>query len=315
MAMEEILDSVRRIVKKWVSTASRIQADINRGDTTVCVKNPRRFNVGDQVMLKNNTVYETGLTVSEINVLAGSENTSAIANTIVLSTPILNDWTMAENTVLIKTIEEQFVQGIYIGEPDVIQRYPAITVNGISKSSEWFTLETTKERYEVEIGVYVQASTHEKGYRFLLNMADEIQSGLKRNIIPLVDDYNITTLTTDIPYGDVDIYINNRDLVNDYRRILIEDEYESHENWVTKIYTEDEDPTGTAFRLKDCVPWDFTAADSSIVVPRRFVFNSWPDSVQYGTIHKGELLKAAKISWFAEEEEMQLMRKQDPHLS
>lgn len=316
MAMEEILDSVRRIVKKWVSTASRIQADINRGDTTVCVKNPRRFNVGDQVMLKNNTVYETGLTVSEINVLAGSENTSAIANTIVLSTPILNDWTMAENTVLIKTIEEQFVQGIYIGEPDVIQRYPAITVNGISKSSEWFTLETTKERYEVEIGVYVQASTHEKGYRFLLNIVDAIQLGLKRNIVPLVNDYDITSLVEDISAGDVDIKITDKTLVEEtYRRILIEDEYESHENWVTYGYSEEDDPAQQQVRLRDCVPFDYDKDSTSIIVPKRFVFNSWPSSIQYGTIHKGELLKAAKISWFAEEEELQHIRRDELKLS
>jgi hypothetical protein len=151
MAMEEVLDSVRRIIHKWVNTTSRIQDDLVRGDTLVSVSNASRFNIGDQVMLKNNTVYETGLVVSDVNYLT---------NCITLSTPILNDWAMADNAVLIKTIYEQFVQGIYIGEPDVIPRYPAITVNGVSRNSEWFTLESSKERYMVEIGVYVQASTH-----------------------------------------------------------------------------------------------------------------------------------------------------------
>jgi hypothetical protein len=49
-------------------------------------------------------------------------------------------------------------------------------------------------------------------------------------------------------------------------------------------------------------------------VPTRHVFNSWPSDIQYGSIHKGELLKAAKISWFAEEEEQQFLRDEEPKL-
>ena len=179
MAMEEVIDGVRRIIHNWVNTTSRIQSNLDRGDTLIPVANASRFAPGDQVMLKNNSVYETGLVVDSVNYLT---------NCVTLSSGILNDWTTAENAVLIKTIYEQFVQGIYFGEPDVIARYPAITVNGISRNSEWLTLESTKEKYQLEIGVYVQASTHEKGDRFLKNLADTIQLGLKRNILPLVAD-------------------------------------------------------------------------------------------------------------------------------
>ncbi|MEQ9716112.1 MAG: hypothetical protein ABGF52_11345 [Candidatus Asgardarchaeum sp.] len=305
MAMEEVLDSIRRIIHKWVNTTSRIQSNLSRGATVIPVRNARRFSVGDQVMLKNNSVYETGLVILSIDL---------ITHCITLSTPILNDWTTAENTVLIKTIYEQFVQGIYIGDPDVISRFPAITVNGISRGSEWFTLESTKERFQVEVNVLVQASSHEKGYRFLLNMADTIQLGLKRNIMPLVNDYDVTSLTEDVTAGDTVIRITDRSLVNNYRRIIIEDDSESQENWVTYWYTEDDDPAQTAIKLKDCVPFDFDSDDTSVIVPKRFIYNSWPDNIQYGTIHKGELLKAAKISWFAEEEEIQFLRRDEARL-
>lgn len=305
MAMEEVLDSVRRIIHKWVNTTTRLLTDVSRGDTVLCVRNARRFTIGDQVMLKNDSVYETGLIVSEID---------TINHYVTLTTGILNDWTVAENTVLIKTIYEQFVQGIYIGDPQVIPLYPAITVNGISRNSEWFTLESTKERYQIEINVFVKASTHEQGYRFLLNMADEIQRGLKYNIMPLVNDYDITSLAADVTAGDFDIRITDRSLVNNYRRIILEDSTESQENWVTYWYTETEDPAQTAIRLKDCVPFDFAVDGTSVIVPKRFIFNSWPKDVQYGTIHKGELLKAAKISWFAEEEEMQMWRRDEARL-
>jgi len=306
MSMEEILDSVRRIIFKWVNTTSVIVSDVSRGDTTICVKNASRFSAGDAVMLKNSDVYETGLVVSEV------ENQTGI---VTLSTSVLNNWTVSEGAVLIKTIYEQFVQGIYIGDPEVISMFPAITVNGTSRSSEWMTLESTKERYELEINVFVKASTHEDGYRFLLNITDEIQQGLKRNIIPLVNDYEIISLVNDITAQDTVIQVNDRDkLVND-RRIIIEDDYESQENWVTHIYTDDEDPLGTSVKLGSAVCWAFDKDETSVIVPKRFVFNSWPADITYGTIHKGELLKASTIRWFAEEEEMQWFRREEMKLN
>ena len=305
MAMEEVLDGVRRIVHKWVNTSTRIELNVTRGDTVICVRNARRFKAGDQVMLKNNTVYETALIIAD---------TDKVANLITLSTPALNDWTTTENTVLIKTIDEQFVQGIYIGDPDVISHYPAITVNGVSRSSEWLTLESSKERYQIEVTVYVKASSHERGYRFLMNITDEIQKGLKYNITPLISDYDIRSLTQDIKVGDDTIYVSDRSLFNNHRRIMIEDDYESHENWVTEWWEPEDDPSQQALRLKDCVPYAFNKDDTTIIVPNRFIFNSWPDSIQYGSIHKGDLLKAAKISWFAEEEEMQFLRRDEPRL-
>ena len=308
MAMEELLDSVRRIIFKWVNTSSQIVQSVSIGDTSACVRNSSRFSPGDSVMFKNNEVYETGLIVES------TENQAGIVN---FTTPVLNNWTLsnpstgATDIFLIKTIYEQFVQGIYIGDPDVISMFPAITVNGVSRHSEWLTLESTKERYEVEIGVFVKESTHENGYRFLMAIADEIQAGLKRNILPLISDYDIVSLTGDITAGDTVIRVNNRDYLTDDRRIIIEDDYESQENWVNYIYTADEDPTETAIKLAGRVCWNFDKDSTSVIIPKRFIFNSWPSDIEYGKIHKGGLLKAATIRWFAEEEEMQWYRREE----
>ena len=311
MAMEEILDSVRRIIFKWVNTSSQIVQNVNIGDTSACVKNASRFSAGDSVMFKNDTYYETGLTVERV------ENQTGIVN---FSTPVLNNWSITDpsagttDVFLIKTIYDQFVQGIYIGDPDVISMFPAITVNGVSRHSEWLTLESTKERYEIEIRVFVKESTHENGYRFLMAITDEIQDGLKRNIIPLISDYDVISLAENVTAGDTVIKVNNRSRLNDDRRIIIEDDYESQENWVNYIYTESEDPAETSVLLAGQVCWDFDKDTTSVIVPKRFVFNSWPADIEYGNIHKGELLKAASIKWFAEEEEMQWYRREEMKL-
>ena len=79
--------------------------------------------------------------------------------------------------------------------------------------------------------------------------------------------------------------------------------------------TPEEDPSGQAFRVADCVQFDFDKDDTNIIVPSRFIFNSWPSNIEFGSIHKGELLKAARISWFAEEEEMQFWRRNELKLN
>jgi hypothetical protein len=145
-------------------------------------------------------------------------------------------------------------------------------------------------------------------------MADTIQLGLKRNIFPLVADYDVTSLAENITACDTVIRVTDRTLFNHYRRIIIEDDLESTENYIEGWFTEVEDPQQNALQLHDSVPYPFLAAETSIIVPKRFVYNSWPSDIQYGMIHKGELLKAAKISWFAEEEELQYLRREEARL-
>ena len=305
MAMEDVLDGVRRIVHKWVDTSSPLISDMAVGDSVIPTRASRRFQVNDQVMLRDASVYETGLIIESID-----DDT----NKITLDSSVLNNWTVSQNTQLIKTINEQFVQGIYIGDPDVIPRYPAITVNGVSRSSEWLTIESTKERYEIEIGVFIQESTHESGYRFLLNITDVIQKGLKRNIIPLINDYDIIPLVEDISEGDVTITIGDAEKVQDYKRIMIEDEDNFQENWILNVYASGNPSYGTVVHLADPMCCSYKAGETSIVVPKRFIYNSWPATIEYGKIHKGELLKAAVIRWFAEEEEMQFLRRGEHQL-
>ena len=306
MAMEEVLDGVRRIIYKWVNTISPLTSSVSVGNINIPVEASRRFEEGDQVMIKNDLIAETGLIVESI-----PDDT-----TVVLSGGVLNNWEAAGNeTVLIKTLNDLFIQGIYIGSPDVIARYPAITVNGTSRASEWLTLESSKERYEVEITVYVQAAMLEKGYRFLMKLTDIIQKGLKRNIIPLVNDYSVTSLVSDASQGDVNIQINNStEDIGDYRRILLENEFNRQENWIDHIHDVDPSSNVAYVHLADLLAFDFNADDTSVIIPRRFVFNSWPSEIDYGTIHKGELLKAAVIRWFAEEEEMQYFRRDELQL-
>ena len=297
MAMQEVLDSVRRIIHKWVNTITPLVSNVTTGDYTISVQNVRRFNRGDQVMIKDATYYETGLLIEEID---------SDAQTITFASSVLNNWIVSPNTAVIKTIGNQLVQGIYIGDPEVIMQYPAITVNGVSRSSEWLTLESTKERYEIEIGVFVKDSTHEAGYRSCMELVDTIQLGLKRNVIPMIYDGEFTNLKTNYVNGDPNIIVNDIDIFEPYHRIYLEDPYQYVETWTDVVYSD-----GETIKLKWPLDLAFDKENTVVTVPRRFVYNSWPANINYGKIHKGELLKGATISWFAEEQESQFLRRDE----
>jgi hypothetical protein len=302
MAMSQILDSVRRIIQKWVNTTTRIIQPITEGDAIIYVQTSRRFLPGDQAVI---TIVSSGVCEPVIIKSVDIEN-----NTITFTTDIANNYAAVTDLMLIKTIHSNYVQGIYLGEPDVIKAFPAITVNGTSRSSEWLTIESTKEKYEIEIGIYIKAASNEDGYRFLMEITDIIQLGLKRNILPLINDLNITSLSQDYGVGSINIEVGDSSLFNDYRRVIFESPDAWQENWVEFQY----DSGTNMVKLAQPLSYNFSQSDTSVIVPNRFIFNSWPSQIEYGKIHKGELLKAAVIRWFAEEEEMQYFRVEEPNL-
>jgi len=302
MAVSEVVDSVRRIVERWVNTYSPLTEDASPGDTVINVDSTIRFQEGDEVMLYNPTRAEYGHVIDEV-----------IDNTRVrLASPVINSlWTVQNAGVLRKTINNMFVHGVYVGDPNVIPRFPAITVNPTGRNSEWLTLESTKERYEIEISTYILDSTHEDGFRFLMNITDTIQLGLKRNIFPLLQDYETTTLLADGEIGDQFLKVADSSIFERFSRILIEDKHKYEEHMIDEVI----DSTTVKIFEGNELCQTFLTADTTVIKANRFVFNSWPTDIDYGKVHQKTLMKASTIRWFAEEEEWQILRRQDTQLS
>ena len=296
--MEYLIDSVRRIISRWVSTNAPITSDISPGDTTVEVTTSKRFKVGDEVIIRNPTTGETPLYIDEI-----VDDTH-----IKLTSPVRFPWKVGETSIIEKTFRQMFVQGIYVGDADNIPMYPAITVNAVNRDSDWLTIDSTKEVYRLKVTVYVKTGNQEDAYRFLLNMVDTIQYGLKQNIYPLVAPYEVTTPKVNISSGDEYIKVNDVSIFNTTtkHRILIEDLFKTEEFVVSEVVDYE------TIRVYPKVCNNYLISDSAKVISvKRFFYNSWPDSIEYGTIFKGTMLKAATISWFAWEEELHLQPPMD----
>lgn len=310
--MEDILDSLRRIISRWVETVSPIDSTVNPGDSLIYVDSSKRFQPGDEVMIHGPLEGEPNLIVDSI----------VDDTTILLSTPVYNRWSVDENPVLRKLLNGMFIEGIYLGNPAVIPMYPAITINGTSTDSEWMTLDSTRERFNIEISVFVQADTHENGYRFLLRTVKTIVDGLKNNVYPLVNDYNSTAAIADITKNDIFVRVADSSIFNTHltdtssvyprdsdARCIIEDKWKSEETRVQQIVN------ATTVKLNPIACHNFSTDNNTILIsPNRFIFNSWPATVEYGTVSKGSLLQAAVIRWFAEEEVPRNFLNSDPHL-
>ena len=289
--MEQVLDSVRKIIKRWVSTESFLTVDANPGDTVLYVENALRFKVGEKCLLTDGTYFEYPFTVSDIT-----------ANNILkVEEPVKNNgWTVENNVSFRKSINGQMVHGVCIGDPSVIPRYPAITVNGTSRDSEWTTLETTTEKYNLEITAYVEEATQEDGYRTLLRLADMIQSGLKRNIFPLVGEKATVDLAADAFKSELSIKVTDTDGIDEGQFVVIEDQFKGQDVRIKSIIDE------STLELAGPMAGNFLMVDDPrIILVDRFIYRSWPASIDYGFIHKETLLKAARINWSAEEIEVQ----------
>lgn len=310
--MEEILDALRRIVSRWVETVTPINQDLNPDDTIIYVDSTKRFQEGDEVMVESAVESETSLVVDEI-----IDNT-----TLRLATPILNPWTVSQHIVLRKLINGMYVEGIYLGNPEVIPVFPAITINGRNVNSEWMTLDSTKERYEIELSTFVEAATQEDGLRFLMRLTKIIVQGLKANIFPLVNNYDITQITAPVLAGDGVLQVADASVFNtpltdinaayprlSDARVILEDRWKSEETRVQRIL-------GTnLIEIEPIACMNFALTSNPIAIrPKRFIYNSWPATTEFGTINKGSLLQASVIRWFAEEEVPVDFRNNDPHL-
>lgn len=300
--MDTVIDSVRKQVSKWVNTTYNLLVDANVGDTQISIESTRRLERGDAIIFKNdNNQYVDDYFIIDI----------LDRNKIVINKPIVaGSWLVSENAQVVKMIHNQYIQSIFFGDPDVIpgSSLPCVTVFGSDKSSEWMTIGSTRERYNLSIGIYSNSESHEDGYRYVTEMARNIEHGLKNNIFPLVGHYKTVNLIEDIKKGDKFIRISDTSHMKNGIRIIIEDNYVSTEAFVKAVI----DPNTIELHLASCFDYDMN--NSILIMPTRFIFNTWVSNIEYGTIHKGSLLQACKLSWFAEEEEIQNFIRMEPKL-
>ena len=285
MEVEQVLKHIGRTVNRWLRTSVRLKEDTVVGSNIIKVISTRRFVKGDEIIIRDSVKGETANTIDEVLDL----------ETIRLTSNVQNVWNSSDNVLVEKTFNQTFLQAIYYGDISAAPKFPCVVIKAVDSSSEWMALQITKEKYNVEISVYVEDSSAEEGYFWMIRAATAIQTGLKKNINCLVGPYRVKSLTANIDVNDYFIKINSTQDLFTPAIAYLEDKWSMQEIHIHSVIDSD------TLKLQHPVPIPFDKDESVVIFMDRWFFNSFPSGINYGKLFKGTMLKSATISWFCEE--------------
>lgn len=284
--MEEVVDSLRKIINRWVNTEVLLTEDASVGDVLLKVTSAMRFRSGDEVMLTDGSEFEHPVYISNV----------IDETTLELSAPLKFPWEVYIGSKVRKSVAGKLVQGIYMGDPNTIQMFPAIAVVGDNQSSAWTTFESTTETYDVSISCYIEDNTMEDGYRALMRLTKLVEFGLKRNMFPLVGERSHATITQAIAPGDLYLKVESSEGMVSEQLILLESRFAAEQVVIKSVLDE------TTIELVQGAYFPYPLIDDPrAIIVTRFLYKCWPKAINYGFVHKDTLLKASKISWSGEE--------------
>ena len=290
--MIEIQKAIKKIIERFIAQMVPLIADANQGDTFVDIQSTRRFLQGNHIVLR-----DEGSNDAQVYQVVSIDG----LNRLILDTPLTT--THSASTGIVQKLtgfdsgNKELLKAVYLGDPAVIQQFPAITVDAKSRSSQWLTLESTSETYEIDITVYIDGLAHyESQYTLMMAYVKAIETSLFRSFYPLVRPYYITQLAQDVSAGDTTIAVSDEKL------------WYCGVGWIfleSPDYTEPnrllENLGNGVFRLEHSITKDFLAGDN-VLHPFRHIYNSLPHSTEYGFVNKGTVLKAGRISYKCQEE-------------
>lgn len=288
-----IQKAIRKVISRYIVNEREVTAAASEGETELSLVSSRRFVIGDKFALID-------LATGDAEILevctVPDKQTVTTTSAFLGNYPITSEGSVVRKILGYESGIEAFIQGIYLGDPEVISHYPAITIDAKSRSSEWFTLESTKESYTIDISVYVKTTDYEASYELMHRYTHAIEQALFRQMYPLIDPFTSTTLAQAVEPDDILIQVTEDETFKcsgnwvwfesvDYLRFNRFTAYLG--NGVYRLIR----PVGQSFAVGDLV-----------ITPRRWVFNMVPPSTEFGTVNKGTMLKAARISSTWEEE-------------
>ena len=302
--MLDLQKAIKLVIERYIAQMVPLTQTVTAGTNHAYVESIRRFSLGDTVVIRNSgTVDAELLNVSGVN---QSEKR------LIFEEELDQDWDVSggyiQKLIGFSSGNQEFLKAVYLGDPAVIQQYPAITVDAKSLSSEWLTLESTREKFEIDITVYIDGlAYYESQYELMHAYVKAIRMSLFRSLYPLVQPYFSTTLIEDAAAGESTIQVNDPDFTSCARGSWVF--LESVDHLIPNRIIED--MGGGTMRLLRQLAQNFSVGDT-VIMPQRHFFNTIPHTTNYGTVNKGTMLKAAQISYKAEEETRRMVPYVDP---
>lgn len=284
--MYDLLSALKTIISRKVANIQTLRTDAARGDTVLSLQNAKRFEPCQEIV-----IYREGEEEGEIHEIERTID----YKTIELKESVSEDYSTSNTKVQALLNGKQWIRGIYIGDPPVIPQYPAITIFGSGKSTEWLTIHSTSEKYLVEISVYAQAADYSQSVENVYKITKSIERTLFYNIYPLVQPFFSTTLLEDVEETDTVIRVEDNSIMRNFVWFFVEnDKYTRYAK--PKTYY-----SNGVIDLAVPLMAPFSAGDD-VIFPGRHMYDTRPESTSYGNFVKNSLLWGSRISYYAIEE-------------
>lgn len=288
--MDKVLESLRDTILRFGLNSQSLTADAAISDTTITVNSTRRFFEREQIVIRDSSKGEMHVIKKIVD-----------STTLEIEDPLIAAWAVATGIKVEKSFDGQYVKRVYIGDPDVIPDFPAITITADSRDEEWWTLNSTTAKWNCTISCLFEQSNLEDAYTGMLKLTNTIEKALWANRWPVLDTITSSDLTVDASQGDSVITVASTTDMQPKNHAHIED-YDHTDFVVIKRII-----SSTQIEIENRLTDDYSVLRSAkIIVPSRWVMWTYPPNTTYGYVHKGTLLKASQISWFAQEEVVRL---------
>lgn len=289
-----VLRCLRDTIRRYGLTSQPLSQNAIAGTDTLKVPMSRKFFEGETIVIRNSTIGEMR-TIHQI----------IDETTITLTENLAQTWPAAggasEGCLVEKAPGGQYVKRIYLGDPDAIPDFPAITITADTRDEEWWTIGSTTAKWNCTISCIFEDDGLENSYENMLSLTKVVEDALWANRKPTFGQITESNLTVDLLKGSTSMVIDSTDSILPAHQAVLED-------YAWTQYIEIDvviDEHNLIFKLP--AEFDFTVnRGAKIIVPSRWCMWTKPGSTTYGYIHKGTLLKASQISWFGQEEIIRL---------
>ena len=313
----EVGQALVAIIKDNIIAKTATTANVASSATIVPVVNTFQFRPKEEVILIDNGY---GVQASphykkfEYATLQSVSNTNAV----VVSAPIVGDWTIANHTSMQKTIGHAplYEQNVYYGDREVMPLdQMAVAVEPKSLGNEWMYLQGgLSEEYRFEINVYGRDIKMDEGKIIIDKYTDAIYQLLNENMHFNVDNYdapiladanaNATMVTVDdtpenraqfVPYDPSTDHPTRFEYPYSFE--LQDNHHVSYWLQVTSVnYVGGNIQVFFTPQITDA----FKVSEFAILKRvGRYIYDSRVDNVTYGAVQKGAaFLRMNQLSWY-----------------
>lgn len=296
----ELSKSIKRIISRHILGISNLTSPAVINTNYILVESTKKYLIGEHLVIR-----QPGSVDAELVVVSAIDG----RNRLILCNNLTRDWLIGcyiQKIIGYSSGNTEFLKAIYIGDPPVITEFPAIAIDLKTRNSEWLTLESTSEKYNIDITVYGgNLAYYDSAYELMVSYASAVESALFRSFYPLVEPYFYTTLAEDSPAGSFTIKVTDNEF---YRCSMGTVFFENIDHIRSNRIIED--LGNGVLKLAIAQPVDYYAGDK-VISPRVHVYNTLPASTTYGTVVKKEsALKCAVISYSCDIEQ----RRYNPYI-